>query len=51
MDPRALTVLEFPKIRERLAERTAFAASRELALSLEPSSGRRAVVQGLQETT
>ncbi|HEX2185451.1 MAG TPA: endonuclease MutS2, partial [Chloroflexota bacterium] len=46
-----MTVLEFPKIRERLAERTAFAASRELALSLEPSSGRRAVVQGLQETT
>ena len=51
MDARALTVLEFPKIRERLAERTAFAASRGLALDLEPSAGRRAIETGLNETS
>ena len=51
MDARALTVLEFPKIRERLAERTAFAASRGLALALEPSAGRRAIETGLKETS
>ncbi|HVG95474.1 MAG TPA: endonuclease MutS2, partial [Chloroflexota bacterium] len=50
MDPRALTVLEFSKIRDRLAERAAFAASRELALALEPSAGRRAIETGLRET-
>ncbi|MGH2350714.1 MAG: endonuclease MutS2, partial [Chloroflexota bacterium] len=51
MDSRAITILEFPKIRDRLAERTAFAASRDLALALEPSNGRRAVEQGLLETS
>jgi DNA mismatch repair protein MutS2 len=51
MDARALTVLEFDKTRERLAERAAFSASRELALALVPSNGRRAVEHGLQETT
>jgi DNA mismatch repair protein MutS2 len=51
MDARALAVLEFPKIRERLAERAAFAASRELALAVEPSAGRRAVETGLGETS
>src|SRR5262245_17730894 len=51
MDTRALHVLEFSKIRERLAERTAFAASRELALALTPSAGRRTVEEGLRETS
>jgi DNA mismatch repair protein MutS2 len=51
VNTRVLSVLEFDKIRERLAERTSFAASRGLALSLEPSSGRRLVELGLQETT
>lgn len=51
MDPRALAVLEFPKICERLAERAAFSASRDLALSLAPSNGRRAVEQGLRVTS
>jgi DNA mismatch repair protein MutS2 len=50
MNAHALTVLEFDKVRERLAERTAFSASRELALALEPSNGRRAVEHGLHET-
>ncbi|MBI3970371.1 MAG: Smr/MutS family protein [Chloroflexi bacterium] len=51
MDSRAVTTLEFDKIRERLAERTSFAAGRELALALEPSNGRRAVEYGLRETS
>jgi DNA mismatch repair protein MutS2 len=33
-----LTTLEFPKIRAQLARHTAFSASRELALALEPST-------------
>src|SRR5919202_4775989 len=51
MDSRALAVLEFEKVRERLAERTAFAASNELALALAPTNSRRLVEHGLRETT
>jgi DNA mismatch repair protein MutS2 len=51
MDARTLSVLEFDKIRERLAERTSFAAGRELALALEPSNSRAVVQRALQETT
>jgi len=51
MNPRALTVLEYDKVRERLAERTAFAVSRELALALVPSSGRRLIELGLRATS
>ncbi|MDQ3700962.1 MAG: endonuclease MutS2, partial [Chloroflexota bacterium] len=51
MDPRALIVLEFPKILDRLAERTAFAASRELALALQPGTSRRTIEHGLRETS
>ncbi|HEU5318117.1 MAG TPA: endonuclease MutS2, partial [Chloroflexota bacterium] len=39
------------KVRERLAERTAFAASRELALELVPTASRRLIQRGLDETT
>ncbi|MBI2939347.1 MAG: endonuclease MutS2 [Chloroflexi bacterium] len=38
-----LAVLEFPKILQRLADLTAFAASRELALALRPSVDRAVV--------
>ena len=51
MNPRVLTVLEYDKVRERLAERTAFAASRELALALVPTRGRRLIEIGLNETS
>ncbi len=37
MDDKSLEMLEFPKIREILAGYTAFSASRELALNLQPS--------------
>ncbi|MDP9309899.1 MAG: endonuclease MutS2 [Chloroflexota bacterium] len=33
---RTLSILEYPKVRERLAQHTSFSASRELALSLRP---------------
>lgn len=51
MNPRVLSVLEYDKVRERLAERTAFAASRELALALVPTRGRRLIEIGLNETS
>ncbi len=38
MHSKSLTTLEYPKIIERLAGETAFSASRELALALEPTS-------------
>ncbi len=38
MPPKTLTVLEFDKIRRRLADHTAFSGGRRLALALEPSS-------------
>ena len=51
VNPRALATLEFDKIRERLAERTSFAASRELALELLPTNSRRLIEIGLNETS
>jgi DNA mismatch repair protein MutS2 len=36
MDEKSLEMLEFPKIREMLAEYTSFSASRELAMNLKP---------------
>lgn len=36
IEQRTLNILEYPKIRQQLAEHTAFSASRELALSLLP---------------
>ena len=38
MHTKSLNTLEYPKIIERLAQETAFSASRELALALEPTS-------------
>ncbi|HEU0026559.1 MAG TPA: endonuclease MutS2 [Ktedonobacterales bacterium] len=38
MHSKSLTTLEYPKIIERLAGETAFSASRELALALQPTS-------------
>ena len=38
MHTKSMNTLEYPKIIERLAQETAFSASRELALALEPTS-------------
>ncbi len=38
MDTNSLAMLEFPRVRERLANYTSFAAGRELALNLQPTS-------------
>ena len=38
MDKNSIEMLEFPRVRERLANYTSFSAGRELALSLEPVS-------------
>lgn len=51
MHARSLITLEFPKIRERLAAYTAFSASRELALALEPSNESATVRRLLAETS
>ena len=38
MDTNSLSMLEFPRVRERLANYTSFTAGRELALALQPTS-------------
>ena len=38
MDTNSLAMLEFPRVRERLADYTSFPAGRELALNLQPTS-------------
>jgi len=50
MDPRSIALLEFPLVRERLAESTAFPPSRRLAEALVPSSDPVLVARGLDET-
>jgi DNA mismatch repair protein MutS2 len=50
MDPRSIEILEFPLVRARLAERTAFGPSRRLAESLAPESDPVLVTQGLDQT-
>ncbi|HET9519860.1 MAG TPA: endonuclease MutS2 [Candidatus Limnocylindrales bacterium] len=50
MDARSLLLLEFPQVRERLAEATSFPPSRRLAEALEPSSDPILVARGLDET-
>ena len=50
MDPRSVVILEFPLVRARLAERTAFAPSRRLAEALEPQSDAVLVTRALDET-
>jgi DNA mismatch repair protein MutS2 len=46
-----LETLEFPKIRARLAQHTAFSASRALALALYPSSDHAEIVRRLRLTS
>jgi len=50
MDPRSIEILEFPLVRARLAERTAFGPSRRLAETLLPESEPVLVTRGLDET-
>ncbi len=50
MDARSTALLEFPLVRERLADATSFPPSRRLAESLEPSSDPVVVARALDET-
>jgi DNA mismatch repair protein MutS2 len=50
VDSRSIALLEFPLIRERLAEKTSFPPSRRLADRLEPESDPVLVARGLDET-
>jgi DNA mismatch repair protein MutS2 len=50
MDSKDLEALELPKVLERLAARTAFSASRELALALRPASELAEARRRQQET-
>ncbi|NPA93400.1 MAG: hypothetical protein GXO56_06950, partial [Chloroflexi bacterium] len=51
MDTKTLQVLEFPKVLERLAQHTAFAAGRERALALRPTGSLRRARRLQTETT
>lgn len=51
MNTKSFRPLEFERIRERLAEHTAFGPSRELAQSLAPSADPAQIQSGQQETT
>jgi DNA mismatch repair protein MutS2 len=50
MDARSIALLEFPLVRERLAEKTSFPPSRRLAEALVPESDPVLVARGLDET-
>ena len=50
MDTKTLHTLEFDKVREKLAELTAFGPSKELALALKPSTNFHTARQWLDET-
>ena len=50
MDARSIALLEFPLVRERLAEKTAFPPSRRLAETLLPENDAVLVARGLDET-
>ena len=50
MDDKSLEMLEFPHIREILADYTSFSASRELALSLQPLQNYERISLLLQQT-
>ena len=50
MDTRSIAILEFPLLRERLADHTSFGPSRRLAAALEPSADRVVVSRSLDET-
>jgi DNA mismatch repair protein MutS2 len=51
MDTKTLQVLEYPKVLDRLAAHCAFSASKELALSLQPSTSLLEIRQRQQEVT
>jgi DNA mismatch repair protein MutS2 len=50
VDARSIAILEFPLIRERLADHTSFGPGRRLAESLEPSADPVIVARALDET-
>lgn len=50
MDDKSLEMLEFPKIKEILANHTSFSASRQLALNLQPSSNPATISQLLSQS-
>ena len=50
MDARSIALLEFPQVRDRLAEKTSFEPSRRLAAALTPSADPVIVARGLDET-
>ncbi len=50
MDARSIALLEFPLVRERLAEKTSFPPSRRLAETLLPDNDPVLVARGLDET-
>jgi len=50
VDARSIALLEFPLVRERLAEKTSFPPSRRLAETLLPESDAAIVRRGLDET-
>ena len=50
MDARSIALLEFPLVRDRLAEKTSFPPSRRLAETLIPSNDPVIVARGLDET-
>jgi DNA mismatch repair protein MutS2 len=50
MDARSVALLEFPLVRERLAEKTSFPPSRRLAETLEPANDPVLVARALDET-
>ncbi|MEA2546447.1 MAG: mismatch repair protein MutS2, partial [Chloroflexota bacterium] len=50
MDQRSIALLEFPQIRERLADKTSFPPSRRLAESLDPTNDPVLVSRALDET-
>ena len=51
MDRRALTTLEFGKVRDRVGSYTLFSVSKQLAEDAEPTSSRYVVQAALSETT
>jgi DNA mismatch repair protein MutS2 len=50
VDQRSIALLEFPQIRERLAEKTSFPPSRRLAEALQPDNDPVVVARALDET-
>ena len=51
IEPRTLHILEYAKIRERLAQHTSFSASRQLALQLQPDDDIDAIRRAQRATS